>query len=179
MSVWLWSGYFLVLLFVILGMPFIDHHLKGWETALGIFFTVVVACLPLLGVYVFYPDQQRRSFLFLTERGVRPSYVWWSRQLAGLAVPLLLGIIFYVCVLIPSNVHNNFAFLPFWEFVQLQAKEYSADRLSLLRTIFSVFLPFAGGLQRRAIVRDVHSERDCRRILQLGADARHSRLGLG
>lgn len=119
---WLWIGYFLVLLFGVSVVPFLDQRLQGLDTVAGIIFTVSIIFLPLLGVYTFYHDQQRRSFFFLTERGVRPSYVWWSRQLTGFAVPLLLGIVFYAGFLIPNDVHNKFLFLPFWEFVQFQLR---------------------------------------------------------
>jgi hypothetical protein len=124
---WLWGGYFLILLGAILIVPFIDKQMTGWKDTFAFCIFAAIIFLPLLGVYAFYHDQQRRSFLFLTERGVRPNYVWWSRQLAGLSVPLVLGLIFYAAFIIPSNRHNDFIFLPFWELVQFKTGHIAAS----------------------------------------------------
>jgi hypothetical protein len=146
---WLWSGYFLILLVVILVVPFIDKQMAGWKDTFAFCIFAAIIFLPLLGVYAFYHDQQRRSFLFLTERGVRPSYVWWSRQLAGLSVPLVLGLIFYAAFIIPSNRHNDFIFLPFWELVQVKTRHISPNSylyfLQFIVFFYHILVIYAAG----------------------------------
>jgi hypothetical protein len=62
----------------------------------GMAYTLAIAVVPLLGACTFLADQRRRSFRFLTERGVSPKCVWLSRQLIALAIPMFLVA---VCVL--------------------------------------------------------------------------------
>jgi hypothetical protein len=82
---------------------------------MGIVGLGTVIGLPLLGIYVFYPDQQRRKYHFFTERGARPGQFWWSRQLAGFAIPFLMALICYFALIIPGNLRGEYPFFPYWE----------------------------------------------------------------
>jgi hypothetical protein len=62
---------------------------------------LALAGVPLVGAAAFTADQRRRSFRFLTDRGVPPKQVWRSRQAlvwlyAGLLVPIV-----FVTLLLP------------------------------------------------------------------------------
>jgi ABC-type transport system involved in multi-copper enzyme maturation permease subunit len=62
---------------------------EGIEVFLAV--VLALAAIPLLGCFAFLADQRRQSFRFLADRGVPPKYVWLSRQLTAVGVPLLLG----------------------------------------------------------------------------------------
>jgi len=70
----------------------------------GVILAVMAATIavPLAGACVFLGDQRRRSFRFLTERGVSSRQLWLSRQLVW-AVPVLLWTVLIVPVsLVPA-----------------------------------------------------------------------------
>ena len=63
--------------------------------------TMGLASIPLLGLSAFLPDQWRRSYRFLADRGVPPKYVWLSRQLTTVLAPLLLlAVVLVVAILL-------------------------------------------------------------------------------
>jgi hypothetical protein len=105
-SVWMWAWFCLALIVAIVihyNQPDkVVRHQVELEFIVGIAAIGTVVGLPLVGIFVFYHDQQRRMLRFFSERGVMPSHFWWSRQIAGLAVPLLLGIFFYLFFVTPE-----------------------------------------------------------------------------
>jgi hypothetical protein len=108
--VWLWFLAAIGLAFALHGTPFrnsISHNVElQFAVNLSIFATLLG--LPLVGVYVFFPDQQRQLYRFFDERGVRPGQFWWARQIAGLTVPLILAILFYLVFIVPE-LYRDFA----------------------------------------------------------------------
>jgi hypothetical protein len=102
--VWIWFLAAMVIFFVLNKEPFgiaMTHHVE-LKFVLGLSVIVTLIALPLIGVYVFYPDQQRKLYQFFSERGVRPGQFWWARQIAGLTVPLTLGLLFYIAIVVPQ-----------------------------------------------------------------------------
>ncbi|MHC4401719.1 MAG: hypothetical protein ACYTG0_18770 [Planctomycetota bacterium] len=72
------------------------QHLKNTYPSLGGFFFDVfqlaaLSAAPLMGTCVFLGDQRGCGFRFLVERGVRPGWVWLSRQLVWLIPALVVG----------------------------------------------------------------------------------------
>ena len=64
-------------------------------------YLLALACVPLLGVCAFLPDQWGRGYRFLADRGVPPRYVWLSRQVVALApaavvLPVLLYFAYFL-----------------------------------------------------------------------------------
>jgi hypothetical protein len=74
--------------------------------------TILLASLvaSLLGSCVFLADQQHRQFRFLAEQGVRPRYVWLSRQLVWI-IPLLL----LTAAVLPLPLFGNDELLSAWQ----------------------------------------------------------------
>jgi hypothetical protein len=112
-SAWIWIWYsvaivgFFLFIFLKTISPALDRsYFLGVIVGLGTFGSLLG--LPLIGLIVFYPDQQRRMYRFFAERGVPPGRFWWSRQLTGMVIPLLLGLIFYLAFIIPSNVMGDY-----------------------------------------------------------------------
>ena len=65
--------------------------------------TMGLASIPLLGLSAFLPDQWKRSYRFLADRGVPPKHVWLSRQLTTVLAPIvLLAAIFVVAILLAA-----------------------------------------------------------------------------
>ncbi len=63
-------------------------HIRQERLSVAMILAAVMACL--LGASVFLGDQQRRRFRFFAEQGVRPRYVWLSRQVICIMPVLLL-----------------------------------------------------------------------------------------
>jgi hypothetical protein len=69
--------------------------------------TLALATVPMFGLCAFLADQRRSSYRFLTDRGVPPKFVWLSRQLLTLGIPmfvfisLLLGLFLLASALLP------------------------------------------------------------------------------
>jgi hypothetical protein len=77
--------------------------------------TLALATVPMFGICAFLADQRRSSYRFLTDRGVPPKFVWLSRQLLTLGIPmfvfisLLLGLFLLASALLPVP---NYSELP-------------------------------------------------------------------
>ncbi len=104
----------------------------------NIFFGLIAAILalasfPLAGATVFLPDQQRSGYRFLADRGVRPSYIWLSRQLPMWFGAALLGLLF-------STVVAAFAprLVPDWNLIYVSEGRSAAPKLIVC--IFSLAL---------------------------------------
>jgi hypothetical protein len=93
------------------------HAPHNPDPAEGTLFTLAMllalASVPLFGLCAFLPDQWRRGYRFLADRGVPPKYVWLSRQLVAFGPPLLLLAVLLLvalvigAVLLPSPLPAN------------------------------------------------------------------------
>jgi hypothetical protein len=74
---------------------------------------LALSTVPMLGIGAFLGDQRRNSHRFLTDRGVPPKFVWLSRQLVTLGIPmfafiaLLLGLFFLASALLPAPEYSD------------------------------------------------------------------------
>jgi ABC-type transport system involved in multi-copper enzyme maturation permease subunit len=68
-----------------------SHDVDPFFAIMSVLLAAVAA--PLLGSCVFLADQQRHGFRFFTNRGIRPRYVWLSRQVVWITALLAGGIV--------------------------------------------------------------------------------------
>lgn len=99
---WRQTGWLLVTMGIVpmvLGFPFALIYLRNNSTTSML---IPLAVLPaaLIGSCVFFADQERRRFQFLTEHGVRPHSIWLSRQLVGLGSVLLITLGVYAILIL-------------------------------------------------------------------------------
>lgn len=100
--VWTFSIVLFPVLFVLAGPVVEGWNWARWFLAswapLAVFAGIMI--VPLAGTGVFAGDQKRLQFRFLTERGVSPRQVWWSRQSVWLGAMTVWGPIVGVFLLL-------------------------------------------------------------------------------
>jgi ABC-type transport system involved in multi-copper enzyme maturation permease subunit len=88
--------------------------MSGSNLAFQYFLVIVLAlaAFPLAGAVAFLGEQQRQYYRFFTDRGVRPSHIWLSRQLslavvAGLLTAVLSAIAISLLLLAALNLRSH------------------------------------------------------------------------
>ena len=92
---------------------FTSYQVAWLDKSLASLFCLVgvlpVAVIPVLGVCTFLADQRGSSYRFLADRGVPPKYVWLSRQLITLALPVFVVVaIVLVALLVGAPLSRDF-----------------------------------------------------------------------